>query len=332
MLRTASGLTSRAPPTFSQISISRIRRAYSELAARPSSRNGFMPMPRWAPVLIFILFPSSGPAQSDSLRASDSARAVVEGTVVDPVGKPLPETEILWQTDRRSVMSRADGSFSLVVPVRELTVILVRRPGYNAQVLRVDLSRGMWRGRIVLEPGSLRLPDVVVDAKYAKPVAYASTSKYDGFFQRQKIGIGSFISREAIEKSGATHTLETLRGIPGVSVNVGDPTNPASADIRMPRCKDDLKSHFLGKVTVWIDGHLVGESFTTDTGEHGQNSLKLAEMLGRIAPSSIEMMEIYRGPGQIPGPFHWDGCAAIVIWTRFNPRRDTLQTGKSPPS
>jgi hypothetical protein len=97
------------------------------------------------------------------LSQTDSARAVVEGRVVSSAGAPLGDTEILWQTDRRSVLSRADGSFSLVVPLRAPTVVLVRRPGYSAQVLRVDLSRGMWRGTIVLEPGSFRLPDVVVD-------------------------------------------------------------------------------------------------------------------------------------------------------------------------
>ena len=236
--------------------------------------------------------------------------------------------------DRRCVPSSPRGrgppSFSLVVPVRGETVILVRRPGYSAQVLRFDLTRGMWRSSIVLEPGSFRLPDVVVDAKYAKPARYSGTSKYDGFFQRQKIGVGSFLSREQIENSNATHTLEILRTLPGLSINVGDPTNPASADIKMPRCKDDLKSHFLGKVTVWIDGRLVGESSSHDTGEHGQNSVRLAEALGRIAPNSIEMMEVFRGPGQIPGEFHWDGCAAIVIWTRYNPARDTAGDGKNP--
>ncbi len=75
---------------------------------------------------------------------------------------------------------------------------------------------------------------------------------------------------------------------------------------------------------------MVSESFTSDTGEHGINSLKLVEMLTRIAPNAIEMVEVYRGPGQIPGQFHWNGCAAIVIWTRYNPVRDTAKSGKKP--
>jgi hypothetical protein len=249
----------------------------------------------------------------------DSVRSVVEGKIIDLSGAPLAQTEILWLGDRRSVLSRTDGSFSLTVPVRGQTVILVRRPGYNAQPLRVDLSSGSWRGEILLKRGAFQLPDLEVAAKYAKPAEYAGTSKFDDFFRRQKLGLGTFISREQIERMNAIHTLEILRGISGVYVDVANPGDPASAEIRMARCQGD--DHRVGKVTVWIDGVRQIEQMGFDSGLHGAGSLKLAEMLSRVSASGIEMMEVYRGPSQIPGEFHWDGCAAIVIWTRYNPSR-----------
>jgi hypothetical protein len=266
---------------------------------------------------------------SSALRAqTDTVRAVVEGRIVDPNGSVLPEVEVIWQGDRRSVFSRADGSFSLAIPVRGEAVVLFRRPGYSAQVLRIDTSKGFWRGRVVLVPGSQRLPDIEVAARYAKPAEYSGTVKYDDFFRRQKLGLGTFISREQIEKMNAYHTLEILRGIPGVYVNPGNPGDPLSADIRMPRCTGE--GNRLGKVTVWIDGQRVNE--VGDVGNrnqypHGLNSYLLAEQLERIAASGIEMIEVYRGASQIPGEFHWDGCAVIAIWTRHNPMRhpnDTL--------
>lgn len=266
---------------------------------------------------------------SSALRAqTDTVRAVVEGRIVDSNGSVLPEVEVIWQGDRRSVFSRADGSFSLAIPVRGEAVVLFRRPGYSAQVLRIDTSKGFWRGRVVLVPGSQRLPDIEVAARYAKPAEYSGTVKYDDFFRRQKLGLGTFISREQIEKMNAYHTLEILRGIPGVYVNPGNPGDPLSADIRMPRCTGE--GNRLGKVTVWIDGQPVNE--VGDVGNrnqypHGLNSYLLAEQLERIAASGIEMIEVYRGASQIPGEFHWDGCAVIAIWTRHNPMRhpnDTL--------
>lgn len=239
---------------------------------------------------------------------TDSIRAVVEGKTLDPMGEPLAQTEIIWQGDRRSVLSRADGSFNLVIPYRGETVVLIRRPGYNAQALRVNLSTGLWHGTIVLQPGSFRLPDVQVTAKRAKPAEYAGTSKYDDFFRRKLVGFGTFISREEIERSNAFHTIEILRQTPGVKVNIVG--NPALGAVAFSRCNTREWDY---NVTVWIDGM---RQFPA--GGQTASPADVGEMISRIGPSNIEMIEIYRGASQIPAEFHVDGCAAIAIWTRKN--------------
>ena len=90
-------------------------------------------MPRLVLAVPMFFLAAALQAQADSSQAgpADSVRAVVEGRVVDPAGNPLAQAEIIWQSDRRSVLSRADGGFNLVVPFRGETVILVRRPGYR---------------------------------------------------------------------------------------------------------------------------------------------------------------------------------------------------------
>jgi hypothetical protein len=259
---------------------------------------------------LLSLAPALLAAQADTLHGR------ISGRVIDPVGTPIREAEVLWQGDRRSVLTRADGSFSLEVPARGEVVILVRRPGYSAQALRFDLRRtASWQGDIMLAPGSFKLPEIEVIAVNAKPARYANTHKYDEFFQRQKLGLGTFISREQIEKMNAFHTIEVLRGIPGIYTNVGNPGDPTTADIRFTRCK--------GKVTVWVDGQmLIGGGFDSGLGASGiprrGQSVELAAQLERIAASGIEMVEIYQGVAQIPGVYHWDGCAVIAIWTRHN--------------
>jgi hypothetical protein len=251
--------------------------------------------------------PVTLPAQADTLHGR------VSGRVIDPMGGPIREAEVLWQGDRRSVLTRADGSFSLEFPARGEAVILVRRPGYNAQALRIDLRRtASWQGDIMLAPGSFRLPDIEVIAVNAKPARYANTHKYDEFFQRQKLGLGTFISREQIEKSNAFHTIEILRGIPGIYTNVGIPGDPNTADIRFTRCSGQ------GRITVWVDGRMMIPSMLPESDGPRANSVHLAVQLERIAPSGIEMVEIYSGAAQIPGVYHWDGCAVIAIWTRHN--------------
>jgi hypothetical protein len=42
----------------------------------------------------------------------------------------------------------------------------------------------------------------------------------------------------------------------------------------------------------------------------------VGEMLDRINPGDIEMMEIYRGPGELPAEYNDGNCGAIAIWTR----------------
>lgn len=257
-------------------------------------------------VAALLLLPASAVAQADT------TKTLVEGKVLDPVGTPLGQTEIVWQTDKRSVLSRADGSFSLSVPLRGPTVILVRRPGYNAQALRVDLSRGMWRGTIVLEPGSFKLPDVEVEAKNAKPADYAGTTKYDGFFQRRKLGLGTFITRQDIERLNAFHTMELMRLVPGARVSIGPSGAPNQMGLKIMRCAF--------KTTVWIDGALQQTSIGgPDGGAFASPGADVAEVLSRLTPTNIEFIEVYRGAAQIPGAFHWDGDCVIAIWTRYNP-------------
>jgi len=65
---------------------------------------------------------------------------------------------------------------------------------------------------------------------------------------------------------------------------------------------------------VFIDGVLQMESERTS----GLGEEPTVEMLSRINPADIEMIEVYRGASEIPGVFHWNGCAVIAIWTRWN--------------
>jgi hypothetical protein len=147
-----------------------------------------------------------------------------------------------------------------------------------------------------------------VTARYAKPAAYAGTAKFDGFFRRQRLGVGTYISREQIERSNAFHTIEILRGIPGVRADI----HPVITDqaVSFARCGQRDPDY---NVTVWIDGQRIYPE-----GGSVASPKAVAEMIARISPTGIEMMEIYRGASQIPAEYHTDGCAAVVIWTRHN--------------
>ena len=170
------------------------------------------------------------------------------------------------------------------------------------------------------------LPEITVEAdRFAKPPRYSATTKYDDFFRRRKAGFGTFITREAIEKMNAFHTHEIIRNIPGVRVSSmsGD---PETVRVNFVRCSGGRSN-----VAVYIDGQRLIPR--VGRGQGGD----LAEMLSRISAPQIEMMEVYRGTAEVPGELSEDACAAVVIWTRWNPERwpgdtlkrrpDTLRTG-----
>jgi len=99
---------------------------------------------------------------------------------------------------------------------------------------------------------------------------------------------------------------ELLQTIPGVRIWNGPPKR-----IRFARCQESGGS---GGVSVFIDGVLQMESERTS----GLGEEPTVEMLSRINPADIEMIEVYRGASEIPAAFHWNGCAVIAIWTKWN--------------
>lgn len=252
------------------------------------------------PVLIGLLVGAPLNAQVNT-----QPRRLIEGKVESTDGSPLQDVEISWTGGRQTVFTRADGSFSLFLPGNEVVVVIVRKIGYNAQALRIDFGTNtLWRGSIVLAPGTFRLPDVEVTERSAKPARYSATHKYDDFFRRQRVGLGAFINREQIDKMNSLRTIELLRGIPGIHVNVGPDGARGQTYVKVVRCSGPGS-----KVNVWVDGHKLVPPMMGD-------EPAVPEMLSRIDPRAIEMIEVYRGAAQLPGEFHDDGCAAIVIWTR----------------
>lgn len=239
-------------------------------------------------------------------RVFDEARRLVQGAEVVVNGR-----EVRAMTD-------AAGLFQLDVLPTDSTIGF-RRIGYRPMLLTIHplpLPRDTILVELVTSP--VRLPEVIISGSPSKPLRYAGTTKYDEVFLRQKVGLGTVIPREAIERRFGAHTEELLQGIPGVRVWNGPPKR-----IRFARCQDPRA------VSVFIDGilqnsargsgvQLSGGGGRPERGISPGDEEPIIEILSQVNPSDIEMIEVYRGASQIPGVFHWDGCAVIAIWTRWN--------------
>ena len=257
---------------------------------------------------------------------------MVSGTVIDQIGNPVEAAEVRVVGDSLRVMTSAAGFFRLVIPARKKILLLIRRPGFNAQLLDVV---GDWSGKILLIPGAVELPEVQVTARYAKPARYAGTNKYDEVFQRRRLGLGELITREEIDQRAPQETAQLLEGRKGIRVSISHAEMAGDFGgtfISFSRCNE-----FPPKINVYVDGHKLlprGADRSMNDGEsilgfmarqpdqkelniRREIRMRVGEMLDRVNPGDIEFMEIFRGPSELPAQFNEGNCGAIAVWTRL---------------
>jgi hypothetical protein len=254
------------------------------------------------------------------LAQTDTTHVTLSGTVVDSDRKPLEGVEVRLVGDSTRHFSSASGTFRLYGPRGVELLLQFRRPGYNAQLLKVT---GDWNGTVLMVTGAFALPDIQVNANNAKPADYAYTNKYDDFFRRRRQGLGDFIPRAEIDKRNAVQTTEIFEGRPGIKVNIQRDRGLAS--VSFVRCNE-----YPPRINVYVDGHKLLPSRAFKEDRDGSQSPFMnvgkprdpeiasfaGEMLGRINPRDIELIEIFRGPGELPPEFNDGNCGAIVIWMR----------------
>jgi hypothetical protein len=243
---------------------------------------------------------------------------MMAGTVLDPQRRPLEGVEVRLVGDSLHTFTSRTGTFRFYVSRAPEMLLLFRRPGYKALLLKTETE---WSGNVVMMPGAFELPDIQVNARNAKPAKFAFTSKYDDFFRRQHLGFGEFITREDIDRRFPYHTPEILEGHPGIRVSS---QNGQTTIVAFARCHD-----YPPKINVYVDGHKLipqGAAKVASIGAESPFARRsppdpeiagiVGEMLERVNPKDIEFIEIFRGPGELPGEFNDGNCGAIVIWTR----------------
>jgi hypothetical protein len=236
---------------------------------------------------------------------ADTARVVISGTVVDPSRRPIEGAEVTILGQNQVATTAANGSFRLLGPASGDILLRVRRPGWNAMLLRMT---GAWDGTVVLTPGVFTLPDLKVNANLAKPSRYAGTNKYDGFFQRRRQGLGLFITRDEIDRRVPLYTADLLQARAGIKASI-TPAGVGSM-IYFARCNErrlGSRAAITPRITVYIDGAKQYPEFGSPFN---------GELLERVSTRDIEMIEVFRGPGELPPEFNDGNCGAIVIWTR----------------
>jgi TonB family protein len=186
-------------------------------------------------------------------------------------------------------------------PVR----LTVRRLGFRATAVDISVAAGGATADTVrLVEVAHRLDPILVRGSIH---SYAGTMS--GFYQRRGEGFGHFFTRAEIEKSNVTRLSDLFRTVPGMRM-VSTTTIENAVRMRGATTCPPL---------VWLDGTPAATSqYDLDT----------------MDPRSIDGIEIYAGPSEVPvqfkPPLDVVACGAIVIWSRRGERHGTPRFASNP--
>ena len=234
--------------------------------------------------------------------ASAQAQAVRGKVVNQKDDRPVASAAVALVTQagtvRRMTITDSEGDYSLSVPGAGIYSLRVDAAGFNTlngiqfrvrqgQNLSFDLR--LWE--------LTELAPVVVEAE-REPFA---PGPLEGFYERQRVGRGHFLTREDLEKQGSSRFTDVLRLVPGVEIV---PLR-SSYTVRMKnvaRITGDCPP------VLWVDNVRWG-SVDLDGGPDRE-----------LFPSDIEGIEIYT-PSQVPPEFTSTDalCGVLVVWTKRGP-------------
>ena len=230
---------------------------------------------------------------------------ILTGMIVEADTKtPITDAEVELPDQGRRTFSDDEGRFSFPFVEPGSVRLQVRRIGYSDAEGLVEVREGEMvevEVRMATEP--IPLEAITVIATRREIVLPG----LEDFGRRLKSGRGQFILEDQIRLRSPFQVTDLLHGATGVAV-VG---NGRAIYMRRTQCPP----------MVYIDQVKITRC-PVGSGPQGEHSCdpfqEAAQAVNLLIPSSILAIEVYRGPGEIPGEYLDSNsrCGVILIWTR----------------
>ncbi|HWH49949.1 MAG TPA: carboxypeptidase regulatory-like domain-containing protein [Gemmatimonadaceae bacterium] len=224
---------------------------------------------------------------------SDSGSDAVSGAEI-----VMPGVGLSTHTDERGRF-RIDG-----VPPGDRRVV-VRHLGFGPLDEELTFTPQSTVRRTIHLFRAVRLDSVVVEA---------SASAIPEFDEDRKLGLGHFVTRDALAKRATAHLSEILETIPSLQI-----VRSSKGDSRAYVARSRGQLSFVGTgaqdvdgtcyAAVYIDGHPVYGKIDGNKEPFNINS---------ISPDEIESIEYFAGPAETPPRYSGlnSTCGVVVLWTR----------------
>ncbi len=156
---------------------------------------------------------------------------------------------------------------------------------------------------IRLDPEAILLAPLEVIAWSELP----ENALHEGYQRRLETGLGTYITREDVERRNPGLVTDLLRDVPGLVVtSSGSGLRPVVEMARSAGKKCGTQ--------IFVDGFLLNRRSATIPGAPPADF----RIDDAVSPASVEGIEIYRGLSTVPPEFlNPDAeCGVIAIWTR----------------
>lgn len=242
-----------------------------------------------------------GPAQ---------AQTRIVGRVIDDyTERPLSQVVVTLFAKDGSTLGVAetggDGTFEFAVNNVTSVRINARRFAYetNTTPLLYFDGRQFFQVEVRLDPDAILLAPLEVIAWSERPM----NGLHEGYKRRLNHGLGTFITREDVERRNPVLVTDMLREVPGLQVTgTGPGLRPV---VRIGR-----SAGYNCTTQIFVDGFLVNRRLGLGGG-YQPDDIRIDDV---VSPASIEGIEIFRGLGTVPAEFLSPDadCGVIAIWTK----------------
>jgi hypothetical protein len=234
-----------------------------------------------------------------SLLATSSAGAQAPrslvGLVRDSAGHVIPGAEVRARDNVVLAYSDDSGRFHVAQMPIGVRGVFVRRLGFAPKqaTIQTNASGSIDSVLVVLIAVAHALPEVTAEG------AHDSLSQHvlAEFWARRARGFGKFVTRDEIERKGASRFVDVVRSVSSVSI-----------------------MSYQGRQEIRFRGAAHGAMFRDCPPQYWVDGIPLERgSAEEFTPENVEAIELYAGPATTPPQFatRSQTCGTVVVWSRL---------------
>jgi hypothetical protein len=225
-------------------------------------------------------------------------------------GDPIEGAEVVDEASKTSALTTKTGTVSLSFLAEGATLVRVRKLGFVAATMLVNISpEDTLPVTVMLKPGAQQLEKVVT----TDSVSGAMSPGLRAFDERRAKGGGYFISGKELRKWDAGPLTNAVRTIPGIDVVCIRTPGPRTGECYASNKRTTGRLAMSGSdcpVDIYLDGAVYFQA----VGARAQ----FGNDLQRLQATQFAGVEYYSGAARIPAEFNKTGavCGVLLLWTR----------------